>query len=179
MSKAKVLALAVTLGTLAFFGPEAGAGEGDALRYNNAVVKLTQGLNLAGRKFGMAIGPALKGQAVDLPKVKMGQQELRKALAGAKKEAAGLKPHASETGRKMGKALERFLKGQEEVVKTDVGDIVRLLEATNPPDAQGSEQLQTIIRRMLQRETPALRDLQQAQEAFAKEHGITLKPKGP
>jgi hypothetical protein len=175
MSKAKWMRLLPALGVLVLCAPRANAGENDALKYNNALGSFNKKLYEAGRKLGTTIGPALKGQAADLEEVRKAYAEIAKALNQVKKEVAALKVPNSDSARKLAKIYERFLKNQEATIRKDMAEIVRTVEGTNPPDQAGQKRLLRLIQDIGQREMVIIRELQQAQEDFAREHGIKLK----
>jgi hypothetical protein len=181
MSKATPMRLLPALCALTLCASGAAAGENEALKYNNAIVRFNKQLSDAGMKLGKTLGPALKGQAVDLDQVRKAYAATAKALNQVKKDAAALKVPDSDSARKLAKVYERFLKGQEVMVKKDLAEVVRALEATNPPDQAGQQRLLRLFQNIAEREMTDLRELQQAQREFAREHGIELKGevKGP
>jgi hypothetical protein len=175
----KPLALPAALFALALVGPSAAAGESDALRFNNAFARFNQDLASAGKKFGEALAPALQGKAVSLPEVRKRYKNVQKVLADVKKAASALKVPDSESARKFARTYDRFLKGQEEFIKKEFQELLSLVEGSNPPDQQVRARLRKILQQVGEREATTLREVQQAQEAFAKEHGIKLEPAQP
>jgi hypothetical protein len=175
MLTAKSLRVLSAVCVLALLGPAAQAGENEALKYNNAIAGLNKKLNEAGMRLGLAISPVLKGQAADLDKVRKAMKEVEKVLTQVKKDVAVLKVPDSDSGRKLAKVYARFLKGQEDMVKKDLPDIVRVVEGANPPDKEGQDRLLKMLVAVGQREQTILTDLQAAQREFAREHGIDLK----
>jgi hypothetical protein len=175
MGKATRARLLPACCALVLFGALADAGESDPLKFNNAIVGFNKQLNEVGKKFGMTLAPALQGNAVDLKEVRKTYAAMEKVVAKVKKEAAALKAPDSDSARKLVKVYQGFLKGQEEMVKKDLIEIVRLLEQTNPPDQEGQQRLVRILQGVGKRELKVLHLLQKAQEEFAREHGIKLE----
>jgi hypothetical protein len=175
MWKATLTRLLPACCALVLFGGPAGAGENEPLKFNNAIAAFNKKLHEAGMKFGMALGPALQGNAVDLKEVRKAYTATEKAVAKIKKEAAALKVPDSDSARKLAKVYKGFLKGQEEMVKKDMLEIVRLLELSNPPDQAGQQRLLRILQSVAKREQSELGPLQKAQQEFAREHGIKLE----
>jgi hypothetical protein len=160
---------------LALFVAPADAGESEPQKFNEAIVGFNKQLNEAGMKLGMALAPALQGNAVDLKEVRKTYTAVEKVVAKIKKEAAALKVPDSDSARKLAKVYQSFLKGQEAMVKKDMLEIVRLLEQSNPPDQAGQQRLLRTLQVIGKREQGELRLLQEAQREFAREHGIKLK----
>jgi hypothetical protein len=175
MSKVKPVCLLLALCALSLCTSGATAGENEALKYNEAIVRFNKQLSNAGLKLGQTIRPALEGQAVDLKEMKKAYAATEKVLNQVKKEATALKVPDSESARRLAKVYERFLKGQEVMVKKELAEVVRLVETTNPPDQAGQQRLLRLFQGIAEREMTDLRDLQQAQREFAREHGIKLK----
>jgi hypothetical protein len=179
MPNTKTLALPAALFALALVRPSAAAGESDALKFNNAFARFNQDLTAAGKKFGEALSPAFQGKAVSLPEARKRYKNVQKVLAEVKKAASALKVPDSESARKLARAYDRFLKGQEEMIKKEFQEVLSLVEGSNPPDQQVRARLLKILQQVGEKEATTLREVQQAQEAFAKEHGIELKPAQP
>jgi hypothetical protein len=162
---------------LALLGPVALAGESDAQRFREALNGFNKKLFRAGRAVGSAIGPALKGKAADLDRVRKGMKEAVKVLEEVRKGLAALKPPDSASARKLLQAYERFFKDQEKTIQEDLAEIVHSLETKNPPDPQERERLLRRIHDLGKWEETQLKALQQAERAFAKEHKLA-KDKG-
>jgi hypothetical protein len=158
---------------LALLGPAAVAGESDALRFHETLSSFNKKLFSAGYAFGKMIGPALKGQAADLDRVRKANKEAVKVLKEVQKGLAALKPPDSASARNLLKAYGRFFKGQQKTFREDLAEIVRSLEAKNPPDPQERERLLRLVQDLSKREETQLGALRRAERAFAREHKLT------
>jgi len=176
MSELKPL---LALGALALLGSVAHAGESEAQKFNNALAGFNKQLSAAGRSFGEAIGPGLKGEEVNLPQLRKTYMGVLKALAKVQKELAAQNVPDSESARKLAKVYQQFLKGQERVIKKELSQVVRLVEGNNPPDQQTRDQIQKLLLEIAERERGDLAELQAAQRAFAEAHGIKLRQPEP
>jgi hypothetical protein len=180
MRHSRSLRLLSAVCTLALLGPAVQGGERAPVKFNNAFIEFSKKLSAAGKKLGQLARPALEGQAADLKQVRKAYAEVEKVLAQVKKEAAALPlPPKSMSAPKLARAYARFLKGQEDMVKKEMREVVGLLDKANPIDAAGQARLLAILRDVAAREQKDLAELHEAQREFAREHDIKLKVLAP
>ncbi len=160
---------------LALGASRAPAGYSEALRFNKAFVDFNKKLSNAGVHIGVALRPALQGNRADLKELKRAYIEAVWVVGQVKKSAAALKVPDSDSARKLARTYTRFLRGQEVLIKENMGELLGLVESANPPDQAGAQRLLRLLQAIAERELSDLQELQQAQREFADAHGIKLK----
>jgi hypothetical protein len=155
----------------------AGCGR-EAVNFNNTIANGNKKLNEAGKKFGAAVDPALKGETADVEKVKAAHKAAVEALEQVKKDTSNAKVPGDPTAKKLAEGYQEFLKVEEDVIKNKFGAVATALETKTPPkSSEGTfaEQLKTILREASKEEGEALKTLHDLQKDFAKAHDLPLK----
>src|SRR5947209_5100246 len=94
----------------------AGCAQREAVNFNNTIANSNKKLNDAGKRFGEALQPALKGGQANLGEVKAAYQGALNALAEVKKDVGSVKVPDSASAKKLMEGYQEFLKGQEEAI---------------------------------------------------------------
>jgi hypothetical protein len=149
--------------------------ESEPVRFNNTLAEYNRRLAAAGRQMGEAMRPALQGSTVDADRVRACHEAAWETLKEIKQEFATLKVPPTESGRRLAAGYQKFLRGQEEMIRDDLGRIVRMLQ--RPSQARSSSQtIITILLNLQSRERRELTALQNLQREFAREHKLPLLP---
>jgi hypothetical protein len=167
----KKLVRGLLLGALAVTALAAVGCAGEAVRFNNSIVEYNKRLEAAGKRLGEAMAPALQGGNVNIADVKAAYQETQNTLDQVKKDFAGLKVPPGASAQRLADAYAKFLGGQEEMIRKQLGPMVKTLESGRPVPGQLMSQFQQIAAR----ENQDLQELQAAQREFARDHKITLR----
>jgi hypothetical protein len=154
----------------------AGAGcDRKAAQFNNTLSAYNQRLFEGGRRLGETLLPALQGAPVEAKEVQEAYDDLIATLDAVKADFATLPVPNSASGKKLAAGYQKFLKGQNDMLRNDVGKIVRRLQR-NPRDRMLGMMIVVSFRGMQERERAQLRELQELQMAFAREHKLPLLP---
>jgi hypothetical protein len=166
------------LGALALAALAGSGCDRKALRFNNTLTEYNRQLFQGGRKLGEAMSPAVQGWEVDPNQVRNAYDELVSTLDAVKKDFATLPVPKSASGQRYAAGYTKFLKGQNDMIRNDVGKIVRHMQR-NPKDRMLGLQIITSFRAMQKREQESIRELQKLQEDFCREHNLPLMPGSP
>jgi hypothetical protein len=148
----------------------------EAKQFNDALVNANKRLENAGRDFGLAVGPAVAGNEVNLFQVRRTYNQLVQTLNEVKADMRALKVPPSQSARAFYDAHQRALAGQEQMVQNDLGEIVRLVEDPRMNKAARAQRIQEIMQRSTKREQEDLEPLRTAQREFAREYNLLLLP---
>ena len=175
----RILSLLLAGGLLLFFVGTAQAQDdmADALKFNEAIVNANKRLEMIGEKFGRQIAMALSGKPNDIANVKKGYAEVQKVLKSVQadmKKLADEIPDSAEA-KEFYQAHQKFLKGQERMVKVEFQQIVDVVSDTTLDADEKLEKIKEILVSVEKIEQADLKVLQAAQRKFAKKHGIILK----
>ncbi len=158
------------LGALAVAALAAAGCAGEAVRFNNSIVDYNKRLAAAGKRLGETLAPALQGGQVNAADVKGAYNEVLNTLDQVKKEFASLKVPSGASAKKLADAYGKFLQGQEDMVRNQMGQLVKMAESGKPAPGQMMGLLQAIGAR----EQADLVNVQAAQREFARDHNIRL-----
>ena len=161
------------LGALALATLAAAGCDRNAAQFNNTLAGYNQQLNAVGKKLVQTMLPAVQGGTVNSDQVRDAYDEALSTLDDIRQDFATLKPPPSASGKKFHEGYRRFLQGQNDMLRNDVGRLVRMLQRSSKDRTVGPIIAQT-YRRMLKREQDDLRELQDLQRDFASEHKLPL-----
>jgi hypothetical protein len=162
----------LSLGALALAALATAGCAGEAMRFNSAIAGYNKKLNEAGKQLGIAVKPALRGESVNTTDLKAAYDKVLTAVAEVKKEFAALKVPPGAGAKRMAEAYGKFLKGQEELAREAIAQIVKLAEAPQPNRDKILERIQKVKARELE----DMDELLAAQREFARENDISLRP---
>jgi hypothetical protein len=168
--RGKKLVRGLFLGALAVTALAASGCAGEAMRFNQGIVEYNKRLSAAGLKLGQAIKPALQGGNANVAEVKAAYNEAVNTLEQVKQEFANLKVPPGASSKKLADAYGKFLRGQDDIIRNKLGQIVKMVEGGRPNQAQ----MASIIMAIPAQENADLQEVQAAQREFAKDHNIRL-----
>jgi len=152
-----------------------GVSTAEAVRFNDTLVGLNARLAQAGKEFGEAAVKAVDGDLIEIAKAKRAFEKLTETMDGVKSESKGLKVPDSASARRLHEEFRRMLQAQEQMVKDDLGDVLRLLEDPQQTSAERRKKIAPIGSYLEAIDTKVLAGVRKAQAAFAGEYGFKLK----
>jgi hypothetical protein len=167
----KNLVRGLLLGALAVTALAAVGCAGEALRFNNSIAESSKRLEAPSKRFGEAIAPAVAGGNVNVAEVKAAYNDLVNIFEQVKKDFASLKVPPGASAKKLADSYGKLLQNQEDMIRDQMGQIVKMVEAGRPAPGQLLKILQTVTAR----EQADLQELHAAQREFARDHKITLR----
>ena len=153
-----------------------GAGcDRKAAQFNNTLSAYNQKLFEGGRRLGETLLPALQGAPVEAKEVQDAYDDLIATLDAIKADFATLPVPNTVSAKKFAAGYQKFLKGQNDMIRNDIGKIVRQLQR-NPRDRMLGMMIVCSFRSLQQRERAQLRELHDLQMDFAREHKLPILP---
>ncbi len=148
----------------------------EALAFNQSLVKHNERLQELGKKVGVKLGQRLAGKGnVSNAELEEGVARLRAEVQRIRKAVKRQQIPDDDTARALRDAYQTFLDAQEGIV----GRIEQAVHAVTRPTRRAGrrqiQQIQQILEGIQAQEKKALARLQQAQQRYAKAHGIKLK----
>jgi hypothetical protein len=162
----------LSLGVVALAALAAAGCAGEAVRFNNTIAGYNKKLNEAGKRLGEAVKPAVQGEGVNVTDVKAAYDKVLGAIAEVKKEFAALKIPPGAGAKKLAEAYGKFLKGEEELARGQIGEIVKLAEVSRP----NRDKILKLIQEVKAKELADMEELLAAQREFARETSVPLRP---
>ena len=147
----------------------------EAVKFNDALVAANKRLSQAGKEFGEAAVKAIEGQTLEVAMAKRAFVKVSEAMESVNSEMRLIKVPDSPSGRKFHEEYLALLKTEEQMVKDDLGAIMRLLENPAQTPAMRQRKIVPIARYLDQMDDQNLARIRQVQAAFAKEHGFKIK----
>lgn len=120
--------------------------------YLEEITKTHTRLNQAGQKFGVSLGPALKGGEKEQLAVYRTYRELAQLIWKIQQETKEFEVPDHELAREVKSANDRFLIYQREVVLSKIPAMLELIDDANLEVAAKAEKLQAMIGRDNERE---------------------------
>lgn len=167
----------IAAGILLSLLPSAGCRQwlaGSAVRFNDAITDSNKKLNEAGQRLGLSVGPLLQGGQANVAEVQAAYDHCVETMNRVKADMKALKVPSGNSARSFYEAHQRFLEDQERLIKGDLAEIVRIVKAPSPVPVK-QNQITAILQRVSQTEATQLRQVQEAQRAFARDNNLTLK----
>ncbi len=160
--------------TVLFALAAAGCGQRPVVQFNNTVATSANKIQAAVKRFRDNVTGG--DQAVNLAEVKAAEKNLGAAVAEAKKEFAAVAVPSASAAKEVAEVFRRILGQQEEALKKEYPELIHLLEDPDLPPARRDVRIQGVLRPVLQQTGVLMTELQDAQQKFARENNISLKP---
>lgn len=152
-----------------------GCGQREAVEFNNALVNCNKKLSAAGVALSDALFSANEGGKADPVALRSAYNGVAATLAEVKKEIAALTVPASDSGKALAEGYQRFLAVHEESLNKQLAEAVKLLEDPRQEPLARRTRVRALLKEVRERERAAFEESRGLQQAFAKEHKITLK----
>jgi hypothetical protein len=147
----------------------------DAAEFNNTMVRAHKRVGDAGKEFVDTIAAAIDGQVMDVAMARSKFEFVVEAIDRAHADTRTLRVPKSPSAQAFYDAQQALLAKQEQVVKEDFKAIVKVLDDPLITPQERINKLRPIARYLRSLDAAEQDRVKQAQAAFAREHGITLK----
>lgn len=151
----------------------AGCGS-SALNFNNSLAKANQRLASAGKSFGDSLLKAAKSDPAEAKALDDSYKAMATELEKVKKETSEATITGIDGAQDLRDAYQKYLQVQEKIVNEDFKKAVETAKSQASADER-EKSVKGIQAEAKKKDEAELTNLQTAQIAFAKKHGITLK----
>ncbi len=170
--------LLIVFAVLAWNVSEVDEPDPEAVKFNDALVRINKQLSADVSGYGQAIGAALNAKPEEsadaYAEAKKAHEELLKEAANAKAELKKVKVHPSKSGMEFYQAHQKFLDGQEKVFQKEFAEIVEIVTDKDQKPEDKQTKIRAILTKVKMAEKTELAELLKAQKAFAVEHKLPV-----
>ena len=147
----------------------------DAISFNNALSEANRRIAKGGEAWATAAVAAMSGGQAAVKRFEAAEDELRKVLDDVKADVRKLEVPVSPTARRLYKAHQQFLRGQDEIISNQFAEISKLIADQTTPQEAKLRSFVELAQQAERREMQDLVPLQQAQREFAQENGFRIQ----
>ncbi len=147
----------------------------EAAAFNQALVDAQKRLREAGVEFGRSASAAAGGGTIEVTMLDHAKQKAVDAVARVKSDVQRLDVPKSASARAFHAAYLQMVEKEEKLLAEELDAIVKTLkDPARSPDAK-RKRILLIVNYLTKMEQDAMVSVKDAQAAFAKEHGVTLR----
>ena len=147
----------------------------EAAAFNQALVDAQKRLREAGVEFGRSASAAAGGGTIEVSMLDHAKQKAVDAVARVKSDVQRLDVPKSASARAFHAAYLQMVEKEEKLLAEELDAIVKTLKDPTRPAEAKRKRIMLIVNYLTKMEQDAMVSVKDAQAAFAKEHGVTLR----